>query len=792
MLRDISYGLRLIVRQPGFSLAAILTLALGLGANTAIFAVAWQLMLKPLPYPDSDRLVEVWETYDKSNPANINTVAPAFFHRWQNESNAFETLAAFGYFEGTTSLTGVGEPEQLAMRRVTGEYFRVFRMAPLLGRALDNQDATLDSTNIVISESLWRRRFGSDPSIVGREIRLGGDAQVVVGVMPAAFETSGGRVDLWSGMGFTPEMQNTGLAHYLEVVGRLKPGVSIDDATQRVAAITERVVPEFPILNKKLSARVRSMDAQRGGLLREGVVSLVGAAGLVLLIACANLASLQLARSMARGREFGIRAAIGASRGRLVRQIVVESLVLAAIGAVAGLALSSLLLRVLSTIAPASIRFAAGTGEDGVVVLYAFVLAVAAAMLFAFAPAWRASSRAAVWLRQRTSSSDKGMTAARSVLVAGQVALAVVLLVGASLLVASLSRVLKVSPGFDPNGALAFDVNLFSLRLDTDSARIAFLDRLAESLRGLPGVTGVCATSSVPFDTDNGTMTYVPDGETRLIPAAPRTINGDCFSVLRLQLVGGRSFEPREPARVAVVTQAFAATAWPGQNPIGHKLHVGVPGGDLLEVVGVVNDSRDRALDRREFPQVYEPARDGMTWRPGNMLVRSAVPPETLFAPVRAAVRGLDPDQPVARLRTLNQLVDQTTSPRRFTLSLLGGFAALAFVLAMVGIVGLEHETVALRRAEIGIRLALGATPSSVVRLVLIRAILSVAVGLGVGLAAAWLASRVLQQQLFEIKATEPAVYTAVAVSLAAATLVAAWLPARRAAHVDPTIVLRS
>jgi predicted permease len=423
-------------------------------------------------------------------------------------------------------------------------------------------------------------------------------------------------------------------------------------------------------------------------------------------------------------------------------------------------------------------------------VLYTIGLALIAALLFAIAPAWRASGRANTWLRQRATTADRPATAARAVLVGGQVALAVVLLVGASLLVSSLSRVLDVSPGFDPTGTLAFDLSIYSSRLESDAKRVALYDDVAQSLRALPGVTGACATSAIPFDGDPVTMTYVPDGETRLISALPRTIEGDCFSLLKVQWRRGRSFADRELARVAIVTESFAASAWPGQDPIGRKLHVGVPGGDLIEVIGVVSDSLQRSLERAAYPQVYEQASEKMTFRPTSMLARSSVPPETLFAAVREAVRRIDPDQPVARLRTLDAIVSQTTSPRRFNLTLLGGFAGVAFVLAVVGIVGLQHETVVERRGEIGIRLALGATTSSVVRLVLMRALASVTIGLAAGLGGAWLASRLLTQQLYGVRPTDPAMYAAVALALGAAAVLAAWLPARRAARVDPTTVL--
>jgi len=788
MLRDVRYGLRLVRRQPAFALAAILTLALGLGANTAIFTVAWQLMLKPLPYPASDRLVEAWETYDGQR---VNPVAPVFYNRWLHDADTFESIACYGVFPQSPNLTGAGEPEQLVMRNVTGAYFRVFGMAPLLGRALDDRDTDPGATSVVLSEGLWRRRFGADPTIVGREIRLYGGPRVVVGVMPAAFESAGGRVDLWSPMGFSPSQLETGLAHYLVIVGRLKPGVSVEAASRQLAALTAREVPRFPLLNQKLSALVRSLDSQRGGTLRVGVVSLLGAAGLVLLIACANLASLQLARGVARQREFGIRAAIGATRWRIVRQIVVESLVLAAAGAAAGLLLSSMLLRALAQIAPPGVRIAAAAGADSTVLIYTLGLAALAALLFAVAPAWRASSRAAAWLRQRTDAGDLQATLARSALVAGQVALAVVLLIGASLLVSSLSRLLVVNPGFDPSAVLAFDFNLASGRYDDDAKRVAFMTQLGEAVSGLPGVTASCAINAIPFDGDGVTMTYVPDGDTRLIGALPRTVAGDCFSLLKIRLVRGRLFSADEPTRVGIVTESFAAAAWPGQDAIGRRIHLGVPDGALIEVVGVVSDSLQRTLDAQPFPQVYEAARNGMPFPPAHMLIRASVPPESLFMPVRDAVRRVDPDQPVARLRALPSVMNDTTSPRRFNLVLLGGFAIVALVLAIVGIVGLEHETVTERRTEIGIRLALGATAGSVVRLVLRRALLWVAAGLGLGLIGAWLGSRVLEQQLFGVTPTDPATYVAVASTLAAAAFLAAWLPARRAARVDPTATLR-
>jgi putative ABC transport system permease protein len=787
LLADVRYACRLLARAPGFTLAAVLTLALGIGANTAIFTVAWRLILQPLPYPSADRLVQVWELFESGS---VNTVTPGNYLDWQTQSRSFEALAAFTYFRGTSDLTGTGEPEQLEIRRVTSDYFRVFEVAPIVGRGLDARDVANGARTVVISETLWRRRFSADAAVLGRTVRLNDLPYQIVGVMPADFQTAAGRVDIWAGMTMPSDPEAHNRAHYLGVMGRLKPAVTLAQADQDVKAIAAEAARLYPKSNAKLSATVRSLQEQRATTLRGGLVVLVGAAGFVLLIACANLASLQFVRGVARGRELGVRAALGASRRRLFRQLLTESLLLAFVGTAVGLTIGTWLLRAVGRVAPAAVSRAIDAGPDLVVVGVAVALACLSTLLFATMPAWRATAGTTAQLRQRTGTGDRLTSRIRLVLVTAEIGLAIVLVICAALLVMSLTKVLRVDPGFDPRGVLAFDVSLPETRYPDFPARDRFFKSVFQEVRAVAGVTGVCAINEVPFDADFN-MTYVPEGTTRMIGALPRTVTPACFDVLRMNVVAGRSFRDHEPVRAGIVTGNFARSAWPDQNPIGKRVHLGVPEGDLIEIVGVVQDSLQRALDSRLAPQFFEVMSTVSAFWPSRVLVRTAVPPESVAIPVRAAVRHVDPAQPVARLRTLEEIVGASVSGRRFDLALLSSFAVMALVLAAVGIYGLLAQVVAQRTGEIGIRMALGATGASVVRLVMRSAWVSVACGAVLGLAGARAASQLLERFMFGISPTEPRLYVASAGILVAIALVAAWLPARRAARISPTIAMK-
>ncbi len=787
--QDLRLGGRLLARQPGFALTAVLTLALGVGANAAIFTVAWQTLLKPLPYPGGERLVRVWETFQPNDTPNL--VMPANFHDWERDAHSFQAIAAFTARRGTADLTGGGEPEQWNVRYVTGAYFDVFGLEPIVGRVLDRHDVDNESPAVVISESAWRRRFGADPAIAGRAIRLGGEPRAVIGVMPAAFSIAGGDVDAWAPLSLPPEEPGTRLrAHYLGVVARLEPGATVEGATAEVKGIAARAATRYPEANGKLSAKVQSLRSLRGGTVRSGLHMLWWAAAFVLLIACANLASLQLARAARRTRELGVRAALGASRGRLVAQLLTENLVLSACGTVAGLALSWWVLRAIGAIAPPDVRLAASAGFQPVVVIYAAAVAIGSALLFGAAPAWHAAKHAARALGQRTHTSDRGATRARAVLVTSQVALAVMLVVAATLLITSLARVLAVDPGFNPHGLFTFDVSLPNARFDTFARREQLIDGVMRELAALPGVTATCAINEIPFDEPGG-MTYVPEGRTDAVGASPRTVTPGCFAALDVRLLRGRLFRDHESTRVGIVTKTFADQAWSGADPIGRRVHLGIPTGDLIEVVGVVSDSRQYSLESRPYAQFFEFASEDSAFWPERIVARAVVPPESLFTAVRSAVRRVDPDQPVARLRTLDDVVGASLANRRFDLSLVSGFTFVAIVLAAVGIYGLLAQIVAQRTSEIGVRLALGATRGSAVRLVMASAWRAVAIGVPVGLAGAAAASGLLRSFVFGVSPTAPAIYVLAASGLAAMAVGAAWLAARRAARVDPIVALR-
>ena len=787
LINDVRYAFRVLHKAPGFTAAAVFTLALGIGANTAIFTVAWRLILQPLPYPSPDRLVQVWE---QTRSGGVNTVAPGNFLDWQRESRSFDAMAAFTFFRGTADLTGAGDPEQLEMRHVTPDYFRVFGVLPILGRGFDADEVDRGDRTAVISESLWRRRFGADPGVTQRTIRLGDVPYQVAGVMPDSFQAAAGVVDVWAAMTILPEPDAHRRAHYLGVFARLKPAVSVaqaDDDVKRIAAGAARL---HPASNADLSATVRSLQQQRASTLRTGLGVLAGAAAVVLLIACANLASLQFVRAVARGRELGVRVALGASRARLVRQLLTESLILSALGTAAGVIAGSWLLRLVARIGPPAVFRAIDQGPGLAVAVVGAALAVVSTVLSATLPAWRATGAASGQLGQRQSTGDRGTSRIRLGLVTAEISLAIVLVISASLLVVSLMKVLRVDPGFEPQGVLAFDVSLPQTRYQDFSARQQFFDGLFREIRSVPGVTSVCAINEVPFDA-NATMWYIPQGTTKPVTALPRTVTPECFDVLRMALVAGRPFKTSEPVRSAVVTANFARAAWPGDDPIGRRIHIGLPNGPLIDIVGVVEDSYQGALDRNRVPQVYELMTEAAAFTPSRVLVRTTVDPGSVSGPVRAAVRRIDSLQPVARLRLLEDIVGASTASRRFELVLFSSFAVMALVLAAVGIYGLLAQIVAQRSGEIGIRLALGATGASVVRLMMRSAWISVALGAVLGLAGARLASELLRSFMFGVSPTDPRLYAAAAVALSTIATIAAWLPARRAARVSPTSALR-
>lgn len=789
MNHELRQGFRSLLRHPGFSLTAIVTLALGVGANAAVFAVAWHLLLKPLPWPDADRIVQVWNTFKKT--AAINVLAPANYFDIEREARSFEAVAAYNFFPHTLNLTGDGDPIELRIRAVTGGYFRVFGSQPLLGRAIGDEDARDGRAVLIISEGLWMRRFGSDPRIAGKAVTLDGQSYEVIGVMPASFEMSPRPLDGWIPYAFTEQARQTRLGYYLAAVGRLKPGATIDEARTELDTIAARAAGAYPSSNAQIGLTARPMREELVGSTRNGVRLLTAAAVLVLLIACANLISLQIARGTGRERELAVRAALGATRTRLMRLLLAESIVMAIVAAYVGLIAVLWVVRIIVASAPPAAAINAVVSFEPVVLGYTLFVAIVAGAACAVVPAWRATRPSRAEALRGRSPSQPGGARIRGALVTAEVALATVLLVSATVLVTSMIKVLRIDPGFDSSGIIAGNVRLPVTRYPDLNARTLFFDRIFERLNGIPGVDAVCMTNSIPFET-SGTMTFVPEGTQTLIGALPITVSPGCFDAMRIQLLRGRLFDAAEPTPVAVVSEGYARKAFPGTDPLGRTIRIGLPTGDPLTIIGVVEDTRRLSLEAAPFAQVYQHAAQSTSFWPDRLLIRTSGPPEQFAAAMQAAVRDIDPAIPLANLRTLDQVAARSLASRRFMLELLGGFAVIALMLAAIGIYGLLSELVAQRRAEIGIRVALGAEPRAIVGLVTAGALRAVSIGIVIGLSGAWAASQVMRQFAFEVSPSSPALFGGTAAVLAIVASVAAFVPARRATRIDPIVALRA
>jgi predicted permease len=788
MNHELRNAFRLLWRHPGFSLTAILTLALGVGANAAVFAVAWHLLLKPLPWPDADRVVQIWNTFKKT--AATNVLAPANYFDVEREARSFEAVAAYNFFPYTLNLTGGGDPIELRIRAVTGGYFRVFASQPLLGRTIGAEDAGDGLPVLVISEGLWMRRFGRDPRIVGKRVPLDGQPYEVIGVMPASFDMGTRPLDGWIPYGFDEQARQRRLGYYLAAIGRLKPGATIDDARAELDTIAARAAAAYPSSNAQIGLTARPIREELVGSTRSGISMLTGAALLVLLIACANLISLQLARGTGRERELAVRAALGATRTRLMCLLLTESVVMAIVAAYVGLIAVLWIVRIIVASAPPAAAIDAGVSFEPIVLGYTLLIATLAGAACGAVPAWRATRLSSEALRGRAPSA-RSVGRIRGTLVAAEVALATVLLVSAAVLVTSLIRVLRVDPGFDASGVVAGNLRLPVTRYPDLNARTLFFDRIAERLNGVAGVDAVCVTNSIPFETA-ATMTFAPEGTQTLIGALPITVSTGCFSAMRIELVRGRLFDASESTPVAVVSEGFARKAFPGVDPLGRTIRVGLPTGDPLTIIGVVEDTRRMSLEAAPFAQVYQHAAQPASFWPDRLLIRVSGPPEQFAAMMQAAIRDVDPAIPLANLRTLDQVATRSLASRRFTLELLGGFAVIALILAAIGIYGLLSELVAQRRAEIGVRVALGAEPRAIVGLVTAGALRAVSIGLAIGLAGAWAAGHVLRQFAFEVSPSSPAMLGGTAALLAIVAAAAAFIPARRATRIDPIVALRA
>jgi len=800
LLRDVRFALRTLLRRPGFTAAAAVTLALGIGANTAIFSAVRVALIRPLPYPEPERLAMIWELSPRQEP---NVVNSGNFLAWQERNRSFDSMAAYAITRA--NLAGQGAPERVRFGIFTTDLLRTLGVSPLHGRDVEAGDSLPGGQGVVLlSEGYWRRRFGADPEVIGRGLTLNGKAVTVVGVaprltLPRSLDESTD-VDVWSPLPISERTRTAG-GRWLQVVGRLRDGVALEQAGAELETLMAELQRERPDVNARWGVSVAAFHADLVKDVRGALLALMGAVGLLLLIACVNVAGLMLAQALAREREIAVRSALGAGAGRLARQLLTESLVLAALGTGLGLPLGSWMLRGLLALLPGELPLVGEASLDSSVLAFTLAAAVLSAIGFGLVPALRVARPNLVEALKEgghTSGAGRRRRSLRDALVVAEVAIALVLLVGAGLTVRSFQRLSGVNPGFDPNGALTLQVSLPSASYSDGASQTRYFERALDQLAALPGAESAGVISWRPLGTGSRTSYWPLDRPTpppgEELVAGVRVIDGDLLEALRIPLLRGRRFshtDSAEAPRVVLVNQGLAADLWPDQDPVGQ--HVAMWWGDDIEaeVVGVVGDVRLRTLDTDPGHTLYWPQAQlpdgGMT-----LVLRTSVPPTELATSARNAVASVDPEVPVAQVETMEQVVSASLGSPRFLLILLGAFAVTAALLAAVGLYGVLAYTVTQRRAELGVRMALGAGGPDVVRLVLRHGMALALTGVALGLPAALLLSRFLESQLFEVSAADPLAYASVSVLLLVIAAVATLVPAWRAARVDPLQALRA
>ncbi len=825
LLHDLKYGFRLLLKSPGFTAVATLALALGIGANTLMFSVVNSVLLRPLPFNHAGELV-LAQSFDRSSNRNGAT-SPPDFYRARRQNHSFDQLAAF--YQRPVNISGKPEAERVQRLLVSAELFDALRIAPARGRSFTPQDEQWGQHRVVLlSDALWRRRYGGDPAVVGQTIILNAEPHQVVGVLPPEVTSFLGlQVGMYSPMSFAPgDNDNTHNNYFLTMVGRLKRGTTAEQATSDLQTIFAAIEKEFPE-NRGLSARATSLQESVVQGVRPAIVVLMGAVGFVLLIACANLANLLLARAAGRAREIAVRAALGARRGRLLRQFITESVLLALLGGALGLLLAYWSTDALHLISRRTLPRVDEIHVDARVLWFTFAISLATGILFGLAPALyslRLNLNDALKEGMRTTGDGPGSL--RSALVVAEVALSLVLLIGAGLMLKSMVRLLHVEIGFDPQHVAATYINLPAqkyrdarlaalFKQEATAKATQFFDEAFARVRALPGVESVGAISNLPLTGENWgkSLTLYDRSLPPTIRDLPdmqyRVVAGDYFRALHIAIIEGRAFNESDNAtsqKVVVINQTLARRFWPRESALGKQLSVDPPvallpkgtappgyeGPPKFTVVGVVVDVHYGGLDAEPRPLVYGLHAQGSQGALGlQLVVRAHHDPVALVSAIREQIAQIDRDVPLANLQPLEALMTSQMAQPKLELWLLGSFATLAMLLAAIGIYGVMAYSVTQRTREIGIRMALGAARSDVLRLLLRQGLRLVAIGLGAGLLGALALTRVMQKLLFGVSTTDPVVFGVIAVLLAAIAMLASYLPARRATRVDPLEALR-
>lgn len=794
MLEDILYGLRTMKKNPGVTAVAVVTLALGIGVNTAMFSVVNAVLLRPLPYLEPDRVLTIWATIPAMKIPIAFVEYNTYGEWWKAQSHSFETMSA--YSPVALNLTSAGEPERLVGYRVTAGFLAVPGVRPALGRDfLPEEDKPNAQRVAILSDRLWKRRFSGDAGIVGRQVQFDRNSYTVVGVLPPGFELYGAEADVW-----VPIAASYARVSGMPSVGvhaRLKRGVTLAAAQAEIDGLCRRWLQQYPY-PKTWGARVWPVRDFAVRDVRASVVVLAVAVGLVLLIACANVANLLLARAGARQREMAIRSTLGAGAGRLVRQLLTESALLAAVATALGLAAAWAGIRALAAAPTAYVPYQKTASIDARVLGFTILAAVMTSLLFGLAPALAAvHTRLAENLKEGGRGGGEGTRRVRfrSALVVAEVALALLLVVGATLTARSLARLQAVPPGFDPEGVLRASISLPRESYSEPGRRVNFYRALLERVRAVPGVTAAGVVSHLPFsNSKSGSDIHVEGAPTprpgEQLIAFHRSVDAGYLPAIHARLLRGRMFDQHDPAGgpVAIINETLARRAWPGQDAVGKRFAVG--GGQPFTVVGMIADMRQSSLDAEPDCEVYMPHAI-MAHAAVALVVRAPGDPMRLLPALRAAMREVDKDLPLADTGLLSDNLARSTRSRRFSAALLGGFALLALLLAAIGIYGVISFTVARRTHEIGVRMALGAERGRIVAMVVGRALLLGGAGVAVGIAGGLGLTRLLRSTLYGVSATDPATFAGVSLALLAVTALAAYIPALRASRVDPGVALR-
>jgi putative ABC transport system permease protein len=797
--QDIRYGARSLLKKPGFAFVAILTLALGIGANSTIFSFVNAILLRPLPYANPERLVVLDENSSKQGVASMGVSFPNFLD-WREQNRVFEDIAAYG--EDTYTLSGGGEPEQVPGARISSGLFEILGIQPLMGRTFRaEEDRPTNDSVVILSYGLWQRRFAGNPNILGQSINVGNRPHIIIGVMPAGFRFPE-VADMWRPLALDTTMW-TRNDHGLSAIARLKPNVTLEQAQGEMIRVARRIEEQNPVTNEGFSVTVSSLRDQLVGDYRRALMILLGVVSFVLLIACANVANLLLARSAGRQKEIAIRATLGASRWRIVRQLVTESLLLSAVGGVLGLVLAVWGIDLLLAAIPIEFPFWMKFSLDGRVLGFTALISVLTGVVFGLAPALQASK---IELNEtlkeggRSAGAATGHRRLRSLLVVSELALSLVLLTGAGLMMQSFMRLQRVNSGINPNNVLTMTVPLPKAKYDEEEKRRAFFQQLLERVRSVPGVESAGAVSNLPLSGSRWGRSLTVEGRPVLsVGEAPLinhcVITPGYFRSMGIPLLMGRDIEEadnKDTLKVTVIDERLAREYWPNESPIGKRIRFGPPESNepWHTIVGVVGEVRHQRLDMATRKSIYIPFQQ-LPIREMTITVRSTGDPLSLVGALRHQVRELDADQPVTDVRPMTEVISRSVWQPRLYAILFAVFAVVALVLSSVGIYGVMSYAVTQRTHEIGIRMALGASTRDVLKMIVGQGMILTLTGIALGLLGAFGMTRVMASLLFGVTATDPVTFVSVSLLLGCVALLACYIPARRATNVDPMVALR-